>query len=121
MKISIFFICIFIITSNNIPKYNKYSSPNLAVLPVKLFRVPYNYTDNILSASDYLDAIHSSLLYLEIEVGKSIKNDIKLPTEFESKIKNKKQFLSIFLVIDDFSFYIDDNYFYNEEKNLIIN
>ena len=119
MKIYIFFICIFIITSNNIPKYNKYSSPSLAVLPVKLFSVPDNYTDDILSASDYLDAIHSSLLYLEIEVGKSIKNDIKLPTEFESKIKNKKLFLSIFLVIDDFSFYIDDNYFYNEEKNLI--
>ena len=27
--------------------------------------------------------------------------------------------MSIFLIIDDFTFYIDDNYFYDEQKNLI--
>jgi len=119
MKIYIFFIFIFIITSNDIKINNIYSSPNLAILPFKLFQIPYNFTDNFISASDYLDAFHSSLIFLEIEVGKSIKNEVKLPAEFESKIKEKKLFLSIFLQIDDYSFYVDDNYFYNEKKNLI--
>ena len=57
-------------------------------------------------------------IYLEIEVGKNI-NQINLTKEEESKIIDKKQILSLFLVIDDYLFYIDDNFFYNDENEKI--
>ena len=91
----------------------------MAILPFKLYLNPYKDDNNFFSAVNYLDIIHSSLPYLEIEVGKNINKNIKLTEEIEKKIKNQKQFLSIFLIIDDFTFYIDDNYFYDEQKNLI--
>ena len=119
MKIYIFFIYILINIFDDISTNNDNSSPNLAVLNFKVFHDPNTSNDNFLSATDYLDTIHSSLLYLEIETGKSIKSDIELPEEFKAKIKGQKQFLTIFLSLEDFSFYIDDNYFYNEQKNLI--
>ena len=115
----IFFIYIFIIIFNDISTHNNNSSQNLAVLSFKLFHIPYNNINDSPSATDYLDVYHSSLLYLEIEVGKNIKTEIKLPEKLEAKIKDKKQFLSLFLIIDDFTFYVDDNYFYDEQKNLI--
>ena len=56
--------------------------------------------------------------YLEVQVGKSIKNDIIINEEIEERIKSQKQFLPIFLELDEFSFYIDDNYFINNQKKL---
>lgn len=118
-KIYIFIFCFFINKSNDIITNNHVLSPNLAILNLKYFHNPISDKNNFTSL-DYLDNIHSSLLFLEIETGKNIINDNELEEKIKNKIKNLKQLiLSIFLVIDDFSFYIDDNYFYNEEKNLI--
>ena len=118
LKIYIFILYIFIINSSD-ESSNKIQSPNLAIIPFKIFFIPNKNINNYFSSSKFLDIIHSSLPYLEIESGKSIKSNMDIPREIESKIKNKKQFLSIFIVIDDYTFYIDENYFYNEQKNLI--
>ena len=117
-KIYIFWIYFFIIKSNDIHKLNSLS-PNLAVLPFKYHHNPYNNNNDVFSSMNYLENIHSSIAYLEIETGTSIKHDIKLTKEIENRIKDQKQFLTIFLIIDDFTFYIDENYFYDDEKNLI--
>ena len=119
MKIYIFLIYVFIIKSKDILEDDKNSSPNLAVFNLKLYHNTAENIDNIFSSIDYLDKIHSSLPYLEVEVGKSIKDGITITEEIEERIKNKKQFLSIFLELDGFSFYIDDNYFMNNQKKLI--
>ena len=55
---------------------------------------------------------------MDIEVGKKIKQN-HLTKEEELKIKNNKQFISIFITLDDYNFYIDDNYFYDKEKKSI--
>ena len=55
---------------------------------------------------------------MDIEVGKKIKQNY-LTKEEELKIKNNKQFISIFITLDDYNFYIDDNYFYDKEKKSI--
>ena len=98
-------------------KMNENIAPNIAVIPFKIYYPPKlnNYS---FSCKDYLDTIHQSLPYLEIEIGESIKK-IKLSKEEELKIRNQQQFIILFLEIDDSQFYIDDNYFYNEEKKLL--
>ena len=118
LKIYIFILYIFIINSNDTSS-NKNSSPNLAIIPFKIFFSSNKNINNYFSSKEFLDIIHSSLPYLEIEAGKSIKSNLDIPSEIESKIKSQKQFLSVFIVIDDYTFYIDDNYFYDEQKNLI--
>lgn len=93
-------------------------NPNITVIPFKTFYPPIKYYNNKFSSDDYFDTIHSSNSYIEIEVGKNI-NQINLTKEEESKIIDKKQILSLFLVIDDYLFYIDDNFFYNDENEKI--
>ena len=56
--------------------------------------------------------------YIEIEIGKNIKN-IQLSQEDQLKISNNKQFISLFILIDEYIFYIDDNYFFDEKKKKI--
>ena len=112
-----FLISIIKINSEEILVNKVKPSPNIAVIPFKIFYPPKlnNYS---FSCKEYLDIIHSSLPYLEIEIGEKIKNKI-LSKKVESKIPNNIQYISFFINIDDNSFYIDDNYFYSEEKNLI--
>ena len=94
------------------------SNPNIAVFPFKTFYYPPKSSNEQFSSKEFMDIIHSSLIYLDIEVGKGIKKD-KLTKEFSSKFLNNKQFLSLFVVIDNYDFYIDDNYFYNDEKKKV--
>ena len=91
------------------------NNPNIGVIPFKTFYPPIKYYNNKFSSNDYFDTIHSSNTYIEIEVGANI-TQINISKEEESKIIDKKQILSLFLVIDDYLFYIDDNFFYNDEK-----
>lgn len=85
------------------------ASPNIAILPFKIFYPTELYNKYRYPCREYINTIHLSVPYLEIEIGKSIKN-IDLSKEVESKIKNKKQFITLFLSINDNSFYIEDNY-----------
>ena len=94
------------------------SNPNIAVFPFKTFYYPPKSSNEQFSSKEFMDIIHSSLIYLDIEVGKEIKKD-KLTKEISSKFLNNKQFLSLFVVIDNYDFYIDDNYFYNDEKKKV--
>ena len=91
--------------------------PTIAVIPFKIF-FPLKVNNYPNLCRYYLENIHSSLPYLEIEIGENIKNK-KLTKNEETKIHNKIQILSLFISIDDNSFYIDDNYFLSEEKNLL--
>jgi hypothetical protein len=93
-------------------------SPNIAVLPFKTFRIPNKNDEGSFSYKDYFDIIHSSKIYLEIEIGQNIKNKT-LSKEEESKIPNKKQIVPLFILIDDINLYIDDNYFYDKQKKEI--
>lgn len=111
-----FLISIIEINSEEILNKEK-TSKNIAVIPFKIFYPPKS-NNNSFSSRDYLDIIHSSLPYLEIEIGEKVKNKILTKKE-ESKIPNKIQYISLFIIIDDNSLIIDDNYFYNEEKSLI--
>ena len=125
MKIMIFFIKLYIILlkiiqikldeSNEVKQ-----SPNIAVIPFKLFYPPINNKNNndLFTSEQFMDNIHSSLIYLEIEIGKNIKSDL-IPKEDESKILNNKQFISLFIVLNEYNFYIDDNHFFDEKKKLI--
>ena len=120
MKKILFFVIsllIFIrIKSNELKQEDK--SSNIAVIPFKTFYIPNRKITNSFSSKEYVDIIHSSSLYLEIEVGKNIKQT-NLTKEDELKIKNNKQFMSLFITLDDYNFYIDDNYFFDKEKKLI--
>ena len=91
---------------------------NIAVVPFKTFKIPNKNNEDSFSPRDYFDIIHSSKIYLEIEIGQSIKNKT-LSKEEESKIPNKKQFLPLFIIIDDINLYIVDNYFYDKKKQAI--
>ena len=93
-------------------------APNIAVLPFKTFRIPNKNGEGSFSSKDYFDIIHSSKIYLEIEIGQNIKNKT-LSKEEESKIPNKKQIVPLFIIIDDINLYIDDNYFYDKQKKEI--
>ena len=115
---SYIYFLISIITINSEEILNEENpSQNIAVIPFKIFYPPklHNYS---FSCRDYLETVHSSLPYLEIEIGEKVKNKI-LSEKDESKIPDKKQYISLFISIDDNSFYIDDNYFYTEEKKAI--
>ena len=70
LKLFIFIICIICINSND------NTSPNLGVIPFKLIFNQNIPNENDFTVNDYLDVIHSSKPYLEIEVGniKSSKN-----------------------------------------------
>ena len=107
LKIYIFLIYIYINIANDID-YNNNLSPNLAVIPLKLYYESYTFNENDFSSIDFLDSVHSSKPYLEIEVGNNIKSSF-----------DNTQILTIFLSLDDYNFYIDDNYFTDEKKNLI--
>ena len=115
-KIYIFLIYIIVNISTN----NNFS-PNLAVIPFKILHDKYTADKNNFSPKDYIDIIHSAKPYFEIEVGTKIKPlyDNEISKEIEEKIKDQKQFLLIFILIDDYNFYIEDNYFYESEKNII--
>ena len=91
---------------------------SIAVLPFKTFKIPSKNEEDSFSSKDYFDIIHSSKIYLEIEIGENIKN-LTLSKEEESKIPNRKQIVPLFIVIDDFNLYIDDNYFYDKQKKEI--
>ena len=97
-------------------KSNKFAqniSKNIAIIPFKTYS-PVRKNNNIkFSSQDYIDHIHLSNIYLEIEVGENIK-EINLSKEYESKINNKKQFIQLFLISNDYLFYIDDNSFQYE-------
>ena len=116
IKVYIFLLIFINIKSNESGQEN--TSSNIAVIPFKTFYLPNKKITNSFSSKEYMDIIHSSLLYLEIEVGKNIKQT-NLTKEEELKIKNNKQFMSLFIALDDYNFYIDDNYFLDKEKKLI--
>ena len=125
MTIMIFFIKLYIILikiinikldeSVEIKKY-----PNIAVIPFKIFYSPHkiNKNNNLYTPQDYMDIIHSSLIYLEIEMGKNIKQNI-IPKSEELNLETDKQYISLFFSLDEYSFYIDDNYFFDKQKKKI--
>ena len=94
------------------------SNPKIAVFPFKTFQYPHKFSDEQFSSKEYMDIIHSSLIYLNIEIGKDIKKE-KLTKEISSNIINNKQFLTLFIDFDNYDFYIDDKYFYDENKKKI--
>ena len=67
-------------------KMNENIAPNIAVIPFKIYYPPKlnNYS---FSCKDYLDTIHQSLPYLEIEIGESIKKNKVIKRR---RIKNSK-------------------------------
>ena len=89
------------------------TKPNIAVFPFKTFYYPPKDSNVHFTSKEYMDIIHSSLIYLNVEICNNIKNEY-LTKDILSKLIYNKQFLSLFLNIDDYDFYIDDNYFYNE-------
>lgn len=126
MKFKIIFHKIFIILLFLVVKINpkeilkeENTSSNIAILPFKIFYPTEPYNKYRYPSREYINTIHLSVPYLEIEIGKNIKN-INLSKEEELKIKNNKQFITLFLSINDNSFYIEDNFFSdNEEKNML--
>ena len=112
-----FFLLKFIIIKSKETNETKLS-PNIAVIPFKTFYIPNKNKHDSFTSKEYLDNIHSSLSYLEIEIGKDIKRE-KVPKDEEDKIKNNKQYISLFFNIDEYNFYIDDNYFYDKDKKSI--
>lgn len=107
------------IKPNDILNEEKLSS-NIAIIPFKIFYPTEQYNKYRYPCREYINTIHLSVPYLEIEIGKNIKN-INLSKEVESKIKNNKQFITLFLSINDNSFFIEDNYSSDddEEKNIL--
>ena len=110
------FLSIFI--NINLIKSLNNVSPNIAVFPFKTFHYPNKVNTEQFSSKDYMDSIHSSLIYLDIEIGKGIKKE-KLSSEISNNILNNKQFLTLFFVINDYDFYINDNYFTVDDKKKI--
>ena len=84
-EFNIFLLLIIQINSNE-----DETSPHIAVIPFKIYYYPKQESKYI--PKEYLDNIHSSLPYLEIEIGKDIKKK-SLTKEQESRIPNKKQYL----------------------------
>ena len=113
MTIFIFFFSLYsILFTNKIE--TKDSIPNITVVPFKTF-YPLINNNTEFSAKDYYENIHLANLYLEIEVGKGIKN-IELIKEKKSKIKENKQFISFFVILNDFTFSINNSYLINDER-----
>jgi hypothetical protein len=121
MTLFIFFLALdFIIFTNKIEskdiliEENSYSISNISVVPFKTF-FPQINNNSEFSGKEYYENIHLANLYLEIEVGKGIKN-IKLTKEEKSKIKDNKQFISSFIILNDFTFSINNSYYINDES-----
>ena len=74
-------------------------SPNIVVIPFKTFFTNSNKktNNNGLTALEYYNQIHSSRLYIQLESFTKIKD-------------NKQQYLNIFTITDESSFYLDDYY-----------
>ena len=87
---------------------------NISVVPFKTF-YPLINNNTEFSAKDYYENIHLANLYLEIEVGKGIKN-VELTDEDKLKIKENKQFISFFIILNDFTLSINNSYFINDER-----
>ena len=94
-------------------------SPNIAILPFKIFHPTDQYNKYRYPCREYINTIHLSIPYVETEIGKNIKN-INLSKEAEFKIKNNKQFITLFLTINDNSFYIEDNYASDDEEKSML-
>ena len=120
MKIFIFFLSVYcILFTKNEPKdilneKNSNSIPNIVAIPFKTFYPSINNNSEFL-AKDYYENIHLGNLYLETEVGKGIKN-IDLTKEEKSIIKDNKQFISLFIILNDYTFSINNSYFINDER-----
>ena len=110
----IFILCINI----NLIKPLKDTNPKIAVFPFKTNHFPNKSDNEQFSSKDFMDIIHNSLLYLDIEISKNIKTD-KLTQEIAPMFPNNKQFLTLFFVIDNNDFYISDNFFIDEKKKKI--
>ena len=80
------------------------ASPNIAVFPFKTYHYPNKVNTEQFSSKDFMDSIHSSLLYLDIEIGKNVKKE-KLTSTISTNLLNNKQFLTLFFVINDYDFY----------------
>ena len=82
------------------------SIPSIAVIPFKTLHPSNDNKTLEFTISDYYNTYHSSKIYLELEVGKKIKQ------KYISLIpnKNRGQILSTFISLDDYLFYIDDNF-----------
>ena len=91
---------------------------NISVIPFKT-SYPLINNNSDFSAKDYYENIHLANLYLEIEVGKGIKN-IELTEEEKSRIKDNKQFISSFIILNDFDFSINNSFFINDERKRLI-
>jgi len=94
-------------------------SSNIAIIPFKIFYPTEQYNKYRYPCREYTNTIHLSVPYLEIEIGKNIKN-INLSKEVESKIKNNKQYITLFLSINDNSFYIEDNFSSDDEQKSML-
>jgi len=105
LKSYILFLLLLKIKSN---EYEQNISKNIAIIPFKTFYPLKQNNKNKFSSQDYIDNIHLSNIYLEIEVGQNIKK-LNLLKEYESKINNSKQFIQLFIISNDYLFYIDDN------------
>ena len=80
-------ILFFIIINANLIKTLDNSNPNIAVFPFKTFYYPPKSSNEQFSSKQYMDTIQSSLIYLDIEIGKDIKND-KINEDISSKLLN---------------------------------
>lgn len=97
----LFYLIIFLKFIAGIKTNNLTNSPNISVIPFKIFYPPIKLEGiKPFGAKDYYNNIHYSYSFLEIESGKEI---------------NQK--LSLFYVLDDYFFHINDNYFKEEEIN----
>ena len=117
MTIFIFFLSLYCILFTNTIESKDIlidRNSNISVVPFKTFYPPINNNTEF-SAKDYYENIHLGNLYLEIEVGKGIKN-IELTEEEKSKIKENKQFLSFFIILNDFTFSVNNSYFIDDER-----
>ena len=116
MIIFIFFLSLYILFTNKIESKVILieQNSNISIVPFKTFYPPINNNTEF-SAKDYYENIQLGNLYLEIEVGKGIKN-IELTEEEKSKIKENKQFISFFIILNDFAFSVNNSYFINDEK-----
>ena len=105
IKLIYFNLLFFILLLSIYTKEESSSICEIGVIPFKIFR-PSNENEVLeFTTLDYYNIYHLSKLYLEIEVGKKIKE--KYISEIPNK--NKGQILSTFLSIDDYLFSIDDN------------
>ena len=63
------------------------TNPKIAVLPFKTFHFTNRANTEQFSSRDFMDIIHNSLIYLDIEISKDIKRD-KLTQEIGSMLLN---------------------------------